>query len=77
MCKILNKHAVGTPAGAVYIGRGSKWGNPFKIGQHGDSRGGRRQARSVVARSTRLAALDWRASGQGPSVLLRTGGVPR
>lgn len=36
MCKILNKHAVGTPAGAVYIGRGSKWGNPFKIGQHGD-----------------------------------------
>jgi hypothetical protein len=36
MCKILNKHAVGTPAGAVYIGRGSKWGNPFKIGQHDD-----------------------------------------
>lgn len=20
----------------VYIGRGSKWGNPFKIGEHGD-----------------------------------------
>jgi Domain of unknown function (DUF4326) len=36
MCKILNKRAVGTPARAVYIGRGSKWGNPFKIGQHGD-----------------------------------------
>jgi Domain of unknown function (DUF4326) len=36
ICKILNKHAVRTPAGAVYIGRGSKWGNPFKVGQHGD-----------------------------------------
>ena len=36
MCKVFNKHAVGVPAGAVYIGRGSKWGNPFKIGQDGD-----------------------------------------
>ncbi len=24
MCKVLNKHAVGVPAGAVYIGRGGK-----------------------------------------------------
>ena len=23
----------------IYIGRGSKWGNPFRIGDHGD-RGG-------------------------------------
>ena len=23
------------PKSAVYIGRGSKWGNPFKIGIHG------------------------------------------
>jgi hypothetical protein len=36
MCKVLNKHKAGTPAGTVYIGRGSKWGNPFRIGQHGD-----------------------------------------
>lgn len=36
MCKVLNKHAVGIPAGAVYIGRGSKWGNPFRIGRDGD-----------------------------------------
>jgi hypothetical protein len=34
--KVFNKHAVGVPAGAVYIGRGSKWGNPLKIGQDGD-----------------------------------------
>ena len=36
MCKVLNKHKVGLPAGAVYIGRGSKWGNPFRIGADGD-----------------------------------------
>ena len=36
MCKVLNKHAVGEPAGAIYIGRGSRWGNPFRIGADGD-----------------------------------------
>ena len=30
-----NKRAGTAPAGAVYIGRGSPWGNPFKIGEHG------------------------------------------
>ncbi len=25
----------GTPGAAIYIGRGSRWGNPFHIGQHG------------------------------------------
>ncbi len=33
--RILNKHTHGTPAGAVYIGRGSPWGNPFVIGRDG------------------------------------------
>jgi hypothetical protein len=32
---VLNKHKHGIPAGAVYIGRGSKWGNPFRIGPDG------------------------------------------
>ena len=27
MCRVLNKRHAGVPAGAVYIGRGSKWGN--------------------------------------------------
>jgi hypothetical protein len=36
MCRVLNKHDAGVPADAVYIGRGSKWGNPFKIGRDGD-----------------------------------------
>ena len=36
MCRVLNKHHSGVPARAVYIGRGSKWGNPFRIGPDGD-----------------------------------------
>ncbi|MDD2766075.1 MAG: DUF4326 domain-containing protein [Opitutaceae bacterium] len=38
MPKILNKHHFpsGVPEGAVYIGRPSKWGNPFAIGKDGD-----------------------------------------
>ena len=36
MCRVLNKHAAGRHCGAVYIGRGSKWGNPFRIGVAGD-----------------------------------------
>ncbi len=36
MCKVLNKHKTGVPADAVYIGRGSKWGNPSRIGSDGD-----------------------------------------
>lgn len=34
--KVWNKHHRNAPADAVYIGRGSKWGNPFEIGKHGD-----------------------------------------
>ena len=33
---VLNKHKHGIPAGAVYIGRGSKWGNPFVMGKDGN-----------------------------------------
>jgi len=33
---VLNKHHGNIPADAVYIGRGSKWGNPFVIGRDGD-----------------------------------------
>jgi hypothetical protein len=34
MCRVLNKRT-DTHDGAVYIGRGSKWGNPFVIGRDG------------------------------------------
>lgn len=33
---VLNKHKHGMPPGAIYIGRGSRWGNPFVIGKDGD-----------------------------------------
>jgi hypothetical protein len=36
MCRVLNKKFAGVPQGAAYIGRGSKWGNPFVIGRDGD-----------------------------------------
>lgn len=36
MCMVLNRRIAGLPASAVYIGRGSKWGNPFRIGSDGD-----------------------------------------
>jgi hypothetical protein len=36
MCRVLNRHHAGVPASAVYIGRGLKWGNPFRIGPDGD-----------------------------------------
>ena len=32
---VLNKHHGNIPPEAVYIGRGSKWGNPFVIGTDG------------------------------------------
>lgn len=36
---IVNIHTCGFPANAIYIGRSSKWGNPFRIGVHGTRRG--------------------------------------
>lgn len=29
MCKVWNKRSSNIPAGAVYVGRPTKWGNPF------------------------------------------------
>ena len=31
MTKVLNRQHLGSPFGAVYVGRPSKWGNPFLI----------------------------------------------
>lgn len=37
MARVLNKRITKTvPSGAVYVGRPSKWGNPFTIGRDGD-----------------------------------------
>ena len=31
MPQVLNKYRSGIPSGSIYVGRGSKWGNPFRI----------------------------------------------
>lgn len=36
MPQVYNKHHRNAPPGAVYIGRGSPYGNPFVIGRDGD-----------------------------------------
>lgn len=36
MCKVLNKRIDDIHGFAVYVGRPTKWGNPFKIGVDGD-----------------------------------------
>lgn len=33
--RVWNKKYKSVPADAVYVGRGTPWGNPFKIGIHG------------------------------------------
>jgi len=35
MARVLNKHHHGVPPNALYCGRGSRAGNPFKIGRDG------------------------------------------
>ena len=35
MPKVYNKHHKDAPADAVYVGRPSRWGNPFEIGKDG------------------------------------------
>lgn len=48
--RVLNKKRDGVPEGAVYVGRPTKWGNPYKMGEHG--------TRHDVVRLYRLLARD-------------------
>lgn len=34
--RVWSKRAPKYPADAIYVGRGTPWGNPFKIGRDGD-----------------------------------------
>jgi hypothetical protein len=36
MPKVWNKRDPNVPREAIYVGRPTKWGNPFKVGIHGD-----------------------------------------
>lgn len=33
--RVYNRHHDNAPTDAVYVGRGSPWGNPYIIGEHG------------------------------------------
>nr|WP_089173003.1 DUF4326 domain-containing protein [Bosea sp. AS-1] len=61
MCKVLNARKVGkhSTAGRVYIGRPSKWGNPFVIGRDGTRAEVIAKYRKwVVAQPELMGALD-------------------
>ena len=78
MCRVLNKHHAGVSAGAVYIGRGSKWGNPFRIGPDGDrvaviARSSAGLPISIIscARSTSFAgAISSASARRGPATAI-------
>ena len=60
MCRVLNKHHAAVPAGAVYVGRGTRWGNPFAL---------RSATTGLVRVPGVLTGRDWefegRVSGDG------------
>lgn len=56
MAKVLNKKRDGMPAGAVYIGRPGKWGNPFVIGRDGTRAEVVAKYRNWLLRNDRLMA---------------------
>lgn len=52
MPRVLNKRRDNIPPDAIYVGRPSKWGNPFKIGQL-------YQGRILTREDTIGAYRDW------------------
>lgn len=54
--KVLNCKTDDIPEGSVFIGRPSKWGNPFIIGRHGNRDEVIRKYREWIARQPRLLA---------------------
>ena len=71
MCKVLNARKVGKRSSAtqLYIGRPSKWGNPFVIGRDGSRADVIAKYRAwIVAQPALMNALDeLRASWTTPS----------
>jgi Domain of unknown function (DUF4326) len=57
MPRVLNKHVHGVPAGAVYCGRGSPYGNPFRIGVDGDRDEVCRRFRAEILPALDVSAL--------------------
>lgn len=50
MPRVLNRRTDDIPADAVYVGRGSPWGNPYKMGRDG--------SRTAVINKFKLYVLE-------------------
>ena len=46
------------PKGAIFIGRGTKWGNPFKVSEDLDARGSVRRYFSYLDQSIQMGGLN-------------------
>jgi hypothetical protein len=46
--KVYNKHHNDYPTGSIYVGRGTPWGNPYKIGHYHPSIPGKVMGRGDV-----------------------------
>jgi hypothetical protein len=58
MPKVLNKRTDKIPADAVYVGRPSKWGNPFVIGRDGSRNEVIRLYRAHILAMVKIGSLD-------------------
>ena len=76
--RVLNKHAHGIPAGAVFCGRGSHWGNPYRIGPDGSRDDVCDNSEKHVLPHLDVTPLqgkdlvcfcDWRSLGQEPLLI--------
>ena len=65
---VLNKKRDVIPTGAVYVGRGSPWGNPFVIGRDGDRADVIRKF-EVYARERLTREPDWLAPLRGKDLV--------
>lgn len=55
---VINQRTGGRPAGSVYIGRPSKWGNPFVIGKDGTREEVILKYENFVCQSMLVSQLD-------------------
>jgi hypothetical protein len=65
--RVLNKKRDGVPPGAIYIGRGSPWGNPFVIGRDGTREDVIRKF-ETYARERLRREPDWLAPLRGKNI---------
>lgn len=54
MPRVYHKNDPNIPEDAVYVGRPTKWGNPYQIGKHGNRASVIRQFEEYLARNTTL-----------------------